>query len=45
MKTRIYGLLVEFDNPTALVAAVHQARAAGYGRMDAYTPVSRRGVD
>jgi hypothetical protein len=38
MKTRIYGLLAEFDNPTALVAAAHHAKDAGYRRMDAYTP-------
>jgi hypothetical protein len=33
-----YGLLAEFDDPTELVAAIHQARAAGYRRMEAYTP-------
>jgi hypothetical protein len=38
VKPRIYGLLAEFDNPTALVAAAHQAREAGFRRMDAYTP-------
>ena len=38
MKTRIYGLLAEFDNPTDLVAAAHKARDAGFRRMDAYTP-------
>ena len=34
----IYGLLAEFDNPSALVAAAREAHAAGYRRMDAYTP-------
>src|SRR5262245_54142318 len=34
----IYGLLAEFDTPDALMNAVRQARAAGYRRMDAYTP-------
>ena len=34
----IYGVLAEFDSPEALVAAVHQARYAGYRKMDAYTP-------
>jgi len=38
MKTSIYGLLAEFDTPDALLNAVRQARAAGYRRMDAYTP-------
>jgi hypothetical protein len=34
----IYGLLAEFDNPTDLVNAARQAHAAGYRKMDAYTP-------
>ena len=34
----IYGLMAEFDNPSALVAAAREAHAAGYRRMDAYTP-------
>jgi hypothetical protein len=31
--------MAEFDNPTALVAAAHAARRAGYSRMDAYSPI------
>src|SRR5437899_19678 len=34
----IYGMMAEFDDPNALVAAAHRARAAGYRRMDAYSP-------
>src|SRR3954464_9878965 len=34
-----YGLLAEFDNPTALVHAAEQARLAGYRKMDAYSPI------
>jgi hypothetical protein len=34
----IYGLLAEFDNPGALVAAARSAREAGYKKLDAYTP-------
>jgi hypothetical protein len=34
-----YGLMAEFDNPTALVEAANKARLAGYRRMDAYTPI------
>ena len=34
----LYGLMAEFDNPTALVAATRLAREAGYRRMDAYSP-------
>lgn len=34
----IYGLMAEFNDPNELIAAVRRARAAGYTRMDAYTP-------
>jgi hypothetical protein len=34
----IYGLLAEFESPTALVEATRQAHEAGYRTMDAYTP-------
>jgi hypothetical protein len=40
----IYGLLAEFADPTALVHAVRQAHAAGYRRMDAYTPFPVEGL-
>ncbi len=33
-----YGLMAEFDTPTALVRAARQARTAGYRKMDAYSP-------
>ena len=35
----LFGLMAEFDNPTALVAAANQARLAGYRNMDAYSPI------
>ena len=35
----VYGLMAEFDNPTALVAAAERARLAGYRKMDAYSPI------
>ena len=39
MKTSgIYGVLAEFGEPTALVAATQRAYNAGYRRMDAYSP-------
>ena len=40
MKPRppIYGLLAEFDSPTALVEAARRAYSEGYRRMDAYSP-------
>jgi Alternative complex III, ActD subunit len=34
----IYGLIAEFDNPTALVTAARAAREKGYRKMDAYSP-------
>ena len=36
--SRTYGLMAEFDDPTALVAAAQQTHEAGYTRVDAYTP-------
>lgn len=34
----VYGLMAEFDDPNALVAATHRAYYEGYRRMDAYSP-------
>ena len=34
----LYGLLAEFETPTDLVVAAKQAYAAGYRKMDAYSP-------
>ena len=36
--TAIYGLMAEFEEPTALVAATSLARREGYRCMDAYSP-------
>jgi hypothetical protein len=38
MARRIHGLMAEFDDPGALVAATAKARAEGYRRLDAYSP-------
>jgi hypothetical protein len=38
MRPPIYGVMAEFDNPTALVNAAREARARGYRKLDAYTP-------
>ena len=35
----LYGLMAEFDNPTALVAATNRARLQGFRKMDAYSPI------
>ena len=34
----LYGVMAEFETPTALLAATRDAYAQGYRRMDAYTP-------
>jgi hypothetical protein len=34
----IYGVMAEFDNPTALVNAARAAREKGFRRLDAYSP-------
>jgi Protein of unknown function (DUF3341) len=38
MSAPVHGLMAEFDNPTALVAAARAAREKGYRRLDAYSP-------
>jgi hypothetical protein len=38
MPPAIYGLMAEFDDPTALVAAAKRTYAAGYRRIDAFSP-------
>jgi hypothetical protein len=38
MARRLHGLMAEFNDPGALVAATAKARADGYRRMDAYSP-------
>lgn len=40
----IYGLVAEFDEPTTLVAAARRAYAAGYRKMDAYSPIPIEGL-
>ena len=34
----IHGLMAEFEDPNALVAATYRAHAEGYRKMDAYSP-------
>jgi len=40
----IYGLIAEFDNPTALVKATRAARDKGYRKLDAFTPFPIEGL-
>ena len=35
---KLYGVMAEFDDPNALVAATYRAHYEGYRRMDAYSP-------
>jgi len=44
MKHDSYGLVAEFDSPEALLEAVEHARAAGYKRIDAFTPFPVEGL-
>jgi len=37
-KTSLYGVMAQFDNPTALVAAARETYAAGYRRINGYSP-------
>ena len=39
MEQESYGLMAEFESPTALVQAAHKAREAGFRKMDAYSPM------
>ena len=34
----IHGLMAEFDDPNALVAAAYRTQSEGYRRVDAYSP-------
>ena len=38
MNKPIYGVMAEFENPTALVSAARAAREEGYRKLDAYSP-------
>ncbi len=38
MTKPIYGVMAEFDSPTALVNAARAARENGYRKLDAYSP-------
>ena len=44
MRPPIYGLMAEFDTPTEILAAARRAHAAGYRKMDAYSPFPVEGL-
>src|SRR5260221_320867 len=37
-KHRLYGVMAQFDNPSALVAAARETYAAGYRQINGYSP-------
>ena len=43
-KLPLYGLIAEFESPEALLEAAHGARAGGYRRLDAFTPMPIEGL-
>ena len=43
-RTRSYGLMAEFDSPTALVEAAQHTQQAGYQKIDAYSPFPVEGL-
>ena len=44
IESELHGLVAEFVTPDGLVKACRKAHAAGYRRMDAYTPYPLEGV-
>jgi hypothetical protein len=44
-QSELYGLLIEFAEPDALVAACGHVRDAGYRKWDAHTPFPIHGMD
>jgi Protein of unknown function (DUF3341) len=40
----IYGIMAEFDTPSALVEAAHRTYQAGYRKIDAYSPFPIEGL-
>lgn len=40
----LYGLMAEFEDGDALIAATTRAKAAGYHKMDGYSPIPLHGM-
>jgi len=44
VESPLYGLIAEYDDPDALLAAVHRTREAGYRHVEAYSPFPIHGM-
>lgn len=44
-KSKIHGMVADFDSPDTLLAAVRATREAGYTKFEAYTPFPIHGID
>ncbi|MBV8812358.1 MAG: DUF3341 domain-containing protein, partial [Acidobacteriaceae bacterium] len=40
-----YGMVAEFDDPTALLEAAHAIKREGYRKIEAYTPYSIKDLE
>jgi hypothetical protein len=43
-RTKVYGIMAEFDSVNALVDAANRTREAGYKKIDAYSPFPVEGL-
>ena len=43
-RTRVYGIMAEFDSVNSLLDAANRTREAGYKRIDAYSPFPVEGL-
>src|ERR1700722_12354785 len=43
-KSRVYGLMAEFESPERLLDAAHQTHQAGYAKIDAFSPFPIEGL-
>lgn len=41
----IYGMVAEFDDPTALLEAAHEVKKEGYRKIEAYTPYALKDLE